>query len=121
MDAWVTVLGTIVVGAVGALSTVVGQRVSARSQERSADIGGRADEWQKLFDEMKEWTQERLEERDRQIEGLRQEVSSMRGKFDTLQEKYRAALRLLSQWMSRHPETVGELVVPEEIRNDMGL
>ena len=118
MDTWGTVLGTI---AVGALSTVVGQRVSAKSQKRSADIGGRADEWQKLFDEIKEWTQERLEKRDKQIEGRRQEVCSMRGKFDMLQEKYRAALRLLSQWMGRHPETAGELVVPEEIRNDMGF
>lgn len=121
MEGVVTAIGAVLVGAVGAFSTVVGQRVSARSQEKSAEITGRADEWQKLFDEMKEWTQERLEERDKQIEGLRQEVSSMRGKFDSLQEKYRAALRLLSQWMSRHPETVGELVVPEEIRNDMGL
>lgn len=121
MEGVVTAIGAVLVGAVGAFSTVVGQRVSARSQEKSAEITGRADEWQKLFDEMKEWTQERLEERDKQIEGLRQEVSSMRGRFEDLQAKYRSALRLLAQWMDRHPDTAGELSVPKDVKEDLDL
>lgn len=119
MDALLTAVGTVVVGAVGAMSTVLGQRVSARSQEKATEISSRADEWQALFDEMKEWTSERLEERDKQIDCLRQEVESMQGRFQTLQTKYRAALRLLTQWMRAHPETAESLKMPKEIETDL--
>ncbi len=37
----------------------------------------------------------------------------------SLQAKYKAALKILTQWMGKHSETTREIEVQEEIRSDL--
>lgn len=114
-----TALASIVVALVGGVATWQAQKIIGKAQKETAEATTRANEWPALFDEMKEWTKERLAERDERINSLQEQVTSLQTKFDTVQAKYKAALKILTQWMGKHPSTAREIDVPDEIREDL--
>lgn len=119
MDVLTSAIASIVVALVGGVATWQAQRIVGKAQKDTAEATTRANEWPALFDEMKEWTKERLAERDERINSLQEQVTGLQSKFDAVQTKYRAALHVLAQWMVKHPGAAREIDVPEEIRSDL--
>ncbi len=117
MSALLTVLGTVIVALVGALSTLLGQRISARSQERSAEVSTRAEEWSKLLAETKAYADERLAGQQEQIEELRADMTRVKQQLSDLRARYRAALETIRRWLRDHPNH--RLDVPDEIADDL--
>lgn len=117
MNAILTVAGSVVVALVGVLSTRIGQRISARSQEKVAEVTTRAEEWAKLLAETKAYADERLEGQQRQIEELQSDMRTVKQQLADLKARYRAALETIRRWLRKHPNH--RLEIPEEIRDDL--
>lgn len=108
---WVPLAG-IISGLIG----YQGTRLSVRSEERSKIAAARGPEWQAMVDEMQEWTERRLAERDKAISQLESKVSVLEDRLDHLSRKYRHALDHIRAWRRMHgrgPEA------PEAIRGDL--
>lgn len=117
VSAILTVAGTVVVALVGGLSTLIGQRISARSQEKAAEVTTRAEEWSKLLAETKRYADERLEGQQRQIEELQSDMRTVKQQLSDLKARYRAALETIRRWLRDYPNH--RLQIPEEIRDDL--
>ena len=117
MNAILTVAGSVVVALVGVLSTRIGQRISARSQEKVAEVTTRAEEWSKLLAETKAYADERLEGQQQQIEELQADMRTVKQQLSDLKARYRAALETIRRWLRDHPNH--RLQIPEEIRDDL--
>lgn len=103
------VLGT----AVAALLTWLGVRTKVRGDKAVAD----KPDWNAFTDQIQEWTEQRLAERDKKIDRLETDVRDLRGEVSSLRRKYNAALRMVREFTRRHPETVVD--VPLEIADDL--
>lgn len=112
-----TVAGTVVVALVGGLSTLLGQRISARSQEKAAEVTTRAEEWSKLLTETKAYADERMEGQQKQIEELQADMRTVKQQLADLKARYRAALETIRRWLREYPNQ--KLEIPEEIRDDL--
>lgn len=117
VSAVLTVAGTVAVALVGGLSTLIGQRISARSQEKAAEVTTRAEEWSKLLAETKAYADERLEGQQQQIEELQADMRTVKQQLADLKARYRAALETIRRWLRDHPNH--RLDIPEEIRDDL--
>lgn len=117
VSALLTVLGTVTVAVVGGLFTLFGQRISAKSQEKSAEVSTRAEEWSKLLAETKAYADERLTDQQQQIDELQADMRTVKQQLADLKARYRAALETIRRWLRDHPNH--RLEIPEEIRDDL--
>lgn len=117
MSALLTVLGTVTVAVVGGLFTLFGQRISAKSQEKAAEVSTRAEEWSKLLAETKAYADERLTDQQQQIDELQADMRTVKQQLADLKARYRAALETIRRWLREHPNH--RLEIPEEIRDDL--
>lgn len=85
------VVAAIITALAAGLAAVVGARVTARGQRETAETSGRADEWQKLFDELKEFNEQRL---DAVRDDLGGRIESLRMDVDVLSVKLGDSLSL---------------------------
>ena len=98
---------------VAALLAWLGVRTKARGDKAVAD----KPDWNAFTDQIQEWTEQRLAERDKKIERLETDVRDLRGEVSSLRRKYNAALRMVRELTRRHPDTVVD--VPHEIVDDL--
>lgn len=117
VSALLTVLGTVTVAVVGGLFTLFGQRISAKSQEKAAEVNTRAEEWSKLLAETKTYADERLADQQQQIDELQSDMRTVKQQLADLKARYRAALETIRRWLRDHPNH--RLDIPEEIRDDL--
>ena len=117
VSALLTVLGTVTVAVVGGLFTLFGQRISAKSQEKAAEVSTRAEEWSKLLAETKAYADERLTDQQQQIDELQADMRTVKQQLADLKARYRAALETIRRWLREHPNH--KLEIPEEIRDDL--
>lgn len=117
VSALLTVLGTVTVAVVGGLFTLFGQRISAKSQEKAAEVSTRAEEWSKLLAETKAYADERLTDQQQQIDELQADMRTVKQQLADLKARYRAALETIRRWLREHPNH--RLEIPEEIRDDL--
>ena len=103
------VVGTIV----AALLAWLGVRTKAKGDKAVAD----KPDWNAFTDQIQEWTEQRLAERDKKIDRLETDVRDLRGEVSSLRRKYNAALRMVRELTRRHPDTVVD--VPAEIAYDL--
>lgn len=96
----------------------------ARTKSKSDGGGGEAappDKSQQIVDQMEEWTDKRLAERDAWTEkrlGERDErIGRLEKRVSTLEAKYRAALATIRRLLQRHPESSD--AVADEVRHDL--
>ncbi|GLB62646.1 hypothetical protein NCCP2495_05240 [Dietzia sp. NCCP-2495] len=121
--------GQIAVGVTSAVLVLVGTWVSSRF---SAKVGHQANEvsdhanltagWEAFSREQREWTEDRLAERDRKIGDLATEVAEIRAELDTLTSKYRIAIgyvRRLVRQLQRHVDPDDIETPPDEIVPDL--
>lgn len=103
------VLGT----AVASLLAWLGVRTKVKGDKAVAD----KPDWNAFTDQIQEWTEQRLAERDKKIDRLETDVRDLRGEVSSLRRKYNAALRMVRELTRRHPDTVVD--VPAEIADDL--
>ena len=106
---------TILVGLLGWLGT----KATANSKAEEAETVSRGPEWSAFFEEVQEWTNKQLEERDAKIASLQSQIVTLRSTMAELETKYRAALRYGRAWRLLHPKSIGEVEVPAEIQDEL--
>lgn len=86
-----------------------------RPEQRTAD-------WSSFTREMREWTEDQLQERDHRIEEIRKELDDVKLSFAELRIKYRAAIehvRYLLGVLRRHHAPLEINPPPPEIAEDV--
>lgn len=109
---WVP-LGGVLVAIVG----VWGQRVAGKSEQQQKVVEARGPEWEAIFDKMQKWTETRLAERDKRIDGLEKHVERLAVEVETWKDKYWRAVQHIRLLRVTHPEPKPE--VPVIIREDV--
>lgn len=111
-------IATIAAAAISALAMWIGNLLTGRTQKGVANIEARGPEWEAFTQQIQEWTNKQLAERDEDIAQLRVEVSSLRDKLEVWRSRYFIAVHYIRQWRLRHPESVDELPIPDELEQD---
>lgn len=111
-------LATIIVGVIGVLGTLIGTHLTEKSQKKKAEIETRGPEWESFTNSIREWTNEQLKERDKSINEMRGEIAELRDKLEVWKSRYFIAVNHIRQWRIRHPESVAEMPIPDELEND---
>lgn len=114
-SALIGALATVVVGLIGWLGTLT----AAKSKKDEAETTARGPEWSAFFEEVQDWTNKQLKERDDKIASLQSQIVTLRSTMAELENKYRAALRYGRAWRLLHPKSVGEVEVPPEIVDEL--
>lgn len=103
-----------VVGVIGAaILGFFGTKVTSSSQKAIAD----KPDWQGFTDQIQEWTEQRLAERDKKIDRLESDVSELREQVSTLRRKYNAAVDFIRRVVTHTPDLRSD--VPAEIMDDL--
>ena len=119
----------IILGMLGPVLLLVGVVVTARATRQGGREATRSADWASFAAEVREWTEDRLAERDQRINSLatelaevRSELGIVRSELDGLARKYRAAItyirRLVSQ-LRQHVEPSQIEKPPQEIQIDL--
>lgn len=119
----------IILGMLGPVLLLVGVVVTARATRQGGREATRSADWESFAAEVREWTEDRLAERDQRINSLatelaevRSELGIVRSELDGLARKYRAAIayiRRIVQQLRLHvpPEQIES--PPPEIQIDL--
>lgn len=111
-------LATVIVGVIGVLGTLIGTHLTEKSQKKKAELETRGPEWESFTNSIRAWTNEQLKERDKSIAEMRGEIAELRDKLEVWKSRYFVAVNHIRQWRLRHPESVDELPIPDELEND---
>lgn len=103
------VLGT----AMAALLTWLGIKTKVKGDKAVAD----KPDWNAFTDQIQEWTEQRLAERDKKIDRLETDVRDLRGEVSRLRRKYNASVDFIRRVVKHTPELRSE--VPDEIADDL--
>lgn len=88
-------------------------RTKTRGDQQIAD----RPDWQGFTDQIQEWTEQRLAERDKKIDRLESDVSELREQVSTLRRKYNAAVDFIRRVLTHTPDLRSD--VPAEIMDDL--
>lgn len=113
-SALIAMVSAVVVAVIGYAST----RLTSSTQKRAAEIEARGPEWESFTKSIREWTNEQLEARDKSIAEMRGEIAELRDKLEVWKSRYFIAVTHIRQWRLRHPESVADMPIPDELEND---
>lgn len=85
----ITASGVVLSAVIGVITTHVG----AQATRDSAEVSSRGEEWDRLFQKMREVSRSELELRDSQIEKLRRDVDDQAKRTEALEIKYEGLRR----------------------------
>lgn len=85
----ITASGVVLSAVIGVITTHVG----AQATRDSAEVSSRGEEWDRLFQKMREVSRSELELRDSQIERLRRDVDDQAKRTEALEVKYEGLRR----------------------------
>ena len=111
-------LATIIVGVIGVLGTLIGTHLTEKSQKKKAELETRGPEWESFTKSIREWTNEQPKERDKSIAEMRGEIAELRDKLEVWKSRYFIAVNHIRQWRLKHPESVADMPIPDELEND---
>ncbi|EEI79157.1 hypothetical protein HMPREF3148_03640 [Corynebacterium sp. HMSC05D08] len=87
----------------------------------SSNIEARGLEWEAFTQQIQEWTNKQLAERDEDIAQLRVEVSLLRDKLEVWRSRYFIVVHYIRQWRLRYQESVDELPIADELEQVFGV
>ena len=116
--------GQVATGIISALLVLIGTWITARFSRKTGEEANenaaataRTADWEGFAREQREWTEDRLAERDRRIDALAKEVREVREELDTFKSKYRIAIdyikRIVRQLQGHVPPEDIETPPPE--------
>ena len=111
-------LATIIVAVIGVAGTVIGSVLTEKNQKKKAELEARGPEWESFTNSIREWTNEQLKERDKSIAEMRGEIAELRDKLEVWKSRYFIAVNHIRKWRLRHPESVADMPIPDELEND---
>jgi len=128
--------GQVLAGIISALLVLIGTYVSAKFSRKTGEEANenaaataRTADWEGFAREQREWTEDRLAERDRRIEELALQVENrdrrleaVESRLDMLEAKYRQAIayiRRLVRQLQQHVDPDAIETPPEEILPDL--
>ncbi|HFG8808113.1 TPA: hypothetical protein ACGIY5_001480 [Corynebacterium striatum] len=111
-------LATIIVAIIGVAGTVIGSVLTEKSQKKKSELETRGPEWESFTKSIREWTNEQLEARDKSTNEMRVEIADLRDKLEVWKSRYFIAANHIRQWRLRHPESVADMPIPDELEND---
>lgn len=124
----VTILGAVIL-VVGTWITARFSRKTGEEANENAAATARTADWEAFAREQREWTEDRLAERDRRINGLateldevRTELGVVRSELDTFKTKYRIAvlyIQRIFRQLQRHVDPADIETPPDEIAPDL--
>lgn len=116
----VTLLGTLFAGVLG----VWGQRVVARSQERTKREESRGPEWESFLTQVNEanerqqaWLEKTVEGQNEQISDLKRTVRRLEDNLSDVEGKYSQSLVVIRNFRRVHPDTI--VYIPAVIQADL--
>ena len=125
----VTLLGAVIL-VVGTWITARFSRKTGEEANENAAATARTADWEGFAREQREWTEDRLAERDQRINGLatelaevRSELGIVRSELETFKIKYQIAvlyIRRLVLQLQRHVEPDQIETPPSDIETDVG-
>lgn len=128
--------GQMVVNALAAILLVVGTWITARFSRKTGEEANenaaataRTADWEAFAREQREWTEDRLAERDQRINGLatelaevRSELGIVRSELETFKTKYRIAvlyIQRIFRQLQQHVDPADIETPPAEIAPDL--
>lgn len=114
---WWQIAGT-VAPTLAVVATIIGARFARKT---GAEANNTAD-WSAFMVEHREWTEDRLEERDKRIDALEGKVTHLQARLDDIEVKYRQAIayiRRLVRQLQRHVDPDDIETPPDEIVPDL--
>lgn len=114
---WWQIAG-VIAPALAVAATVIG----ARFARKTGSEANRTADWSAFMAENREWTEDRLQERDKRIDVLEGKVTNLQSRIDDIEAKYRSAIayirRLVNQLQKHVPPDDIE-TPPDEITPDL--
>lgn len=111
-----------IAGVVAPVLAVVATVIGARFARKTGSEANRTADWSAFMAEHREWTEDRLEERDKRIDALEGKVTTLQARLDDIEVKYRAAVayihRLVRQ-LQHHVDPDDIETPPVEIQPDL--
>ena len=128
--------GQLAVNSLAAILLVVGTWITARFSRKTGEEANenaaataRTADWEAFAREQREWTEDRLAERDRRIDGLVKQledrdrrIEAVESRLDMLEAKYRQAIayiRRLVRQLQQHVDPDAIETPPDEIAPDL--
>ena len=114
---WWQIAG-VIAPALAVAATVIG----ARFARKTGSEANRTADWSAFMAENREWTEDRLQERDKRIDVLEGKVTNLQSRIDDIEAKYRSAIayiRRLVLQLQRHVDPDQIETPPIDITPDL--
>lgn len=115
---WWQIAGSTLAPTFAIMATLAGARFARKT---GSEANSTAD-WSAFMVEHREWTEDRLEERDKRIDALEGRVTHLQTRLDDIEAKYRQAIayiRRLVRQLQRHVDADQIESPPDEILPDL--
>lgn len=102
--------------------TIVAAVLGARFARKTGQESNKTADWSAFMVEHREWTEDRLEERDKRIDALEGKVTTLQSRLDDIESKYRVAIayiRRLVKQLQKHVSPDDIETPPDEITPDL--
>ena len=111
-----------IAGVLSPVLAVAATVIGARLARKTGSEANRTADWSAFMAQHREWTEDRLEERDKRIDALEGKVSTLQSRLDDIEAKYRSAIayirRLVTQ-LQKHVAPDQIETPPSEITPDL--
>lgn len=111
-----------IAGVLSPVLAVAATVIGARLARKTGSEANRTADWSAFMAEHREWTEDRLEERDKRIDALEGKVSTLQSRLDDIEAKYRSAIayiRRIVRQLQQHIDPSDIDSPPPEIAPDL--
>lgn len=111
-----------IAGALSPVLAVAATVIGAQFARKTGSEANRTADWSAFVAEHREWTEDRLKERDKRIDTLEGKITTLQSRLDDIEAKYRQAIayiRRLVRQLQRHVEPDEIETPPSEITPDL--
>lgn len=106
-------------GAIAALLTGLFAWLAARATGRSQVAAKRVEQEGPQWESFSQKIMERMDAQQKEIDGLKEEVGTLREKVEAISQKYWRAVLALRRIFDRHPKAVDDAQLPRDIHEDV--
>ncbi len=106
-------------GAIAALLTGLFAWLAARATGRSQVAAKRVEQAGPQWESFSQKIMERMDAQQKEIDGLKEEVGTLREKVEAISQKYWRAVLALRRIFDRHPKVVDDAQLPRDIHEDV--
>ena len=106
-------------GAIAALLTGLFAWLAARATGRSQVDAKKVEQAGPQWESFSQKIMERMDAQQKEIDGLKEEVGTLREKVEAISQKYWRAVLALRRIFDRHPKVVDDAQLPDDLHEDV--